>query len=215
MFYLGVNVVFTGMGKDIVQIPTPFSGTFQYFIPVVSMVIVSVMTALICEVVFRFFVINVVYYKWSNKWLAIGISAILWPIGYTIFSDYLLFSSIPLNFALSFVMGVVFAWLYFKYDLLTLIAATASANLVFHSMPLLSSDNDWHRISLYLLILFFAVPIFQIILSSIKKDKFKYPYEGLPKHIRRISERERMKKELDTWMRSVVGSLNGNDYKQE
>jgi len=33
-----------------------------------------------------------------------------------------------------------------------------------------------------------------------------------PEHAQRLN---RMKKELDTWMRSVVGSLNGNDYKQE
>ncbi len=206
-FFLGINAYVTGQGKDIVQISVPFSGTFQYFIPVVSMVIISIMTALICEIVFRFFVINVVYYRFSKKWLAILVSAILWPIGYTIFSDYLLFSSIPLNLAIAFMMGLVFAWLYFKFDLLTLIAATAAANLVLHSMPLISTDNDWHKISLYLLILFFAVPVFQIILSSFKKDQFKYSYEGLPTHIRRISERERMKKELEIARNVQMGLL--------
>ena len=141
LVYLGISALLTGYGKDIVQIADPFSGTFQYFVPVVSMVIIAVMVGLISEVVFRFFIINVVYVRWPNKWLAILVSAMLWPIGYNIFSDYLLFSSIPVNFLLAFLMGVMFAWLYFKYDLLTLIAATASANLILYAMPLWSTDR--------------------------------------------------------------------------
>jgi sigma-B regulation protein RsbU (phosphoserine phosphatase) len=207
MVYMAINFFITGENKNIVQVAIPFGGTFQYFVPVLSMVIISVMTALVCEVVFRFFIINAVYYKWHKKWLAIGISAILWPIGYTLFSEYLLFSVIPLNLVLAFIMGLIFAWLYFKYDLLTLIAATAASNLVFQSVPLFSSDNDWHRISLLLLVLFFAIPILQIIISLIRKEKFEYSYEGLPRHIRKISERERMKKELEIARNVQMGLL--------
>jgi membrane protease YdiL (CAAX protease family) len=207
MVYLGLSAFLTGKGKDIVELTMPFSGTFQYLIPVISMVIVSVMIGLICEVVFRFFIINIVYMRWPKKWLAIIISAFLWPIGYTIFSDYLLFSSIPLNFLLAFLLGLVFSWLYFKYDLLTLIAATASANLIFYVMPLLATDNNWHEVSLYILIILLTVPVLQIILSSIKRDEFKYSYEGLPKHIRRISERERMQKELEIARNVQMGLL--------
>jgi len=202
-----LTTLITGEGKDIVQIALPFGDTFQHIVPVVSVVIVSVMMALVCEVVFRFFIINIVYHRWKNKWLAIGIAALLWPIGYTLFVDYPVFSSIPLNLALALAMGVIFAWLYFRYDLLTLIAATASANLVFYALPLFASTASWHKISLYILMLLVLIPAVQIVLSFIKRDEFKYTYEGLPRHIRRISERERMQKELEIARNVQMGLL--------
>jgi membrane protease YdiL (CAAX protease family) len=201
-----INLI-TGEGKNIVQISFPFGDIFQHMIPVVSVVFISVMMALVCEVVFRFFIINIVYHRWRNKWLAIGIAALLWPIGYTLFVDYPIFSSIPLNLALALAMGVIFAWLYFRYDLLTLIAATASANLIFYALPLFVSTASWHKISLYILILFVLIPAIQIVLSFLKRDEFKYTYEGLPRHISRISERERMQKELEIARNVQMGLL--------
>ncbi len=207
MCYFVVSIIFTGKDKDIVQITLPFGDAYQYIIPVISMVIISIMFAILCEVVFRFFIINVVYHKWQKKWIAILISAVLWPVGYIIFADYPIFSSLPLNLVLALIMGILFAWLYFKYDLLTLIAATASANLVFHVLPLFSSSASWHKISLIILVILLLIPAIQIIISFIRKDEFQYSYEGLPKHIRRISERERMQKELEIARNVQIGLL--------
>jgi membrane protease YdiL (CAAX protease family) len=205
--YFVVTMFFTGKDKDIVQVSLPFGDTFQYFVPVISMVIISIIFAILCEVLFRFFLINVVYHRWKKKWISILVSAIFWPIGYTIFADYPIYSSHPLNLILAFLMGILFAWLYFKYDLLTLIAATASANLIFSALPLFASSASWHKLSLYILIILLLIPVFQIILSFMRKDEFQYSYEGLPKHIRRISERERMQKELEIARNVQVGLL--------
>lgn len=205
--YFLVMLIFTGKDKEIVQVSLPFGDIFQYIVPVISMVIISIMFAIICEVLFRFFLINVVYNKWQNKWLAILISAILWPIGYVIFADYPVFSSFSLNFGLAILMGIIFAWLYFKYDLLTLIAATASANLIFYSLPLFASSAPWHKLSLYTLIILLLIPVVQIIISFVRKDEFHYSHQGLPKHIRRISERERMQKELEIARNVQIGLL--------
>jgi hypothetical protein len=163
--------------------------------------------ALICEVVFRFFIINVVFSRWQKKWIAILLSAAIWPIGHVIFADYPLFSSYLLNLTLAFMMGVAFAWLYFKYDLLTLIAATASANIIFYSLPLIASQEDWHHLSLILLVVILIVPALQIVISFIKRDHFEYSFAGLPEHIRRISERERMQKELEIARNVQMGLL--------
>ena len=207
LLYLVMISVFTGKGKDIIQVILPFGNTFQYYVPVVSMVIIAIMMALISEVFFRFFIISVVYHRWRNKWLAIIIAAVVWPIGYTIFLDYPLFSSMPLNIVLAFVMGLVFGWLYFKFDLLTLIAGTASATLILASLPLFAADADWYRISLYVLFIVFLIPAAQIIISAIKKESFQYTYKGLPKHILRITERERMQKELEIARNVQMGLL--------
>jgi sigma-B regulation protein RsbU (phosphoserine phosphatase) len=205
--YFIISMIFTGKDKNIVEFILPLGDTFQYFIPVLSMVIISIMFAIICEVSFRFFVINYIYNHWRKKWVAIFVSAILWPIGYTIFADYPIYSSLPLNLILVLLMGIIFAWLYFKYDLLTLIAATASANLIFYALPLFSSSASWHRFSLYILFILLLIPAVQIVISFFRKDTFQYSFEGLPKHIRRISERERMKKELEIARNVQIGLL--------
>ena len=215
MGYFVVTMIFTGKDKDIIQVALPYGDTFQYFIPVISIVIISIMFAILCEVVFRFFIINVVYHRWRKKWTAILVSAILWPIGYTIFADYPIFSSLPLNLVLALLIGILFAWLYFKYDLLTLIAATASANLIFHALPLFASNASWHKISLIILVILLLIPAIQIIISFIRKDEFQYSYEVLPKHIRRISERERMKKELEIARNVQIGLLPKKNPKLE
>jgi serine phosphatase RsbU (regulator of sigma subunit) len=74
-------------------------------------------------------------------------------------------------------------------------------------MPLFSSSTIWHKFSLYILFILLLIPAIQIIVSFIKKDNFQYSYEGLPKHIRRISERERMQKELEIARNVQVGLL--------
>jgi len=104
-------------------------------------------------------------------------------------------------------MGVLFGWLYFKYDLLTLIAGTASANLILSSIPLFASSAAWHQISLYILLIIFFIPALQIIISAVKKDTFKYTYQGLPAHILRITERERMQRELEIARNVQMGLL--------
>jgi len=207
MSYLVISHLLMGKDKDIVQISLPFGDAYQYIVPVISMVIISLMFAILSEVIFRFFIINVVYQKWQKKWTAILISAVLWPIGYVIFSDYPIYSSHVLNMALALAMGIIFGWFYFKYDLLTLIAASASANLIFNALPLFSSSASWHQFSLYILIIILLIPAMQIIISFIRKDEFQYSYRGLPKHIRRISERERMQKELEIARNVQIGLL--------
>ena len=205
--YFLISEIFTGKGKDLVQMTMPFGESYQYFVPVVSIVIISIMFAILSEVIFRFFIINVVYHRWHKKWISILISAILWPIGYSIFADYPVFSSLLLNIILALLMGTLFAWFYFKYDLLTLIAATTSAILVFNALPLFSSTALWHRVSLIILVILVLIPVIQIIISFIRKDQFQYSYEGLPRHIRRISERERMQRELEIARNVQVGLL--------
>ena len=78
MVYFIVSYLATGKGKSIVQISLPFSDAYQFYVPVISMVIVSLMFAILSEVVFRFFILNVVYQKWQSKWIAILISTVFW-----------------------------------------------------------------------------------------------------------------------------------------
>ena len=159
------------------------------------------------EIVFRFFIINITYQRWRRKWLAIGISTVVSIVGYYLFSGYPNLSSYPLNILFSLVCGLFFGWLYFKYDLLTVIAAQAAANLIFHTFPLFATTADWHIVSRNILILLAIIPIALVIYSLYRKQEFQLKDFGAPSHVKRISERERMEKELEIARNVQVGLL--------
>ncbi len=207
VFYLIVFNLLTGKGSDFIQVTLGWSDVYQYYIPVVSVILNVILFSLLFEIVFRFFIINITYQRWHNKWLAIGISSVISIVGYSLFAAYPDISSYPLNILFSLICGVFFGWLYFKYDLLTVIAAQAAANLVFYALPLFASTADWHIVSGNTLILLAIIPIAQIIYSYYRKQEFQLANFGVPSHIKRIGERERMQKELEIARNVQVGLL--------
>jgi len=207
VIYLALFNLLTGKGSDLVQISLGFNDVYPYYIPVISVILNVILFSLLFEIVFRFFIINIAYQRWHKKWLAIGISAIISVVGYSLFSAYPDISSYPLNILFSFTCGLFFGWLYFRYDLLTVIAAQATANLVFYALPLFATTADWHVVSGNVLILLALIPIGQIIYSYYKKQSFELSNFGVPGHIKRISERERMQKELEIARNVQVGLL--------
>jgi stage II sporulation SpoE-like protein/CAAX prenyl protease-like protein len=207
VIYLALFSLLTGKGSEVAQVSLGWGDVYPYYIPVLSVILNVIMFSLLFEIVFRFFIINVAYQRWKNKWLAIGISSILSIVGYSLFSAYPVISSYPLNILFSLSCGVFFGWLYFKYDLLTVIAAQAAANLVFYALPLFATTADWHIVSGNVLILLAIIPIGQILYSFYKKQTFEISNFGVPGHIKRISERERMQKELEIARNVQVGLL--------
>ena len=207
VFYLAFISLITGEGSDIAQIFLPSGDSLQHMLPLITILKSTLISALIGEVVIRFFVINVTYNKWHKKWLSILLSALAWTGVVFILSSIPQVSNYWISFTLTMLLGILMAWLYFKYDLLTIIAVNISSQIIFIAIPLFASPNSWHNISSYLLIIFILIPILVIIMSFIKRDVFQYPYTGLPQHIARISERERMEKELEIARNVQIGLL--------
>lgn len=207
VIYLLLFNFLTGKGSDYIQVELSLSDIYQFYFPALSVVINVLLFSLIFEIVFRFFIINITYQKWRKKWLSIGISSIVSIIGYNLFSSYPVISSYPLNLLFAITCSVFFGWLYFKYDLLTVIAAQAAANLVFYSFPLFATSADWHIVSRNVLILLALIPIIQVIISFYRKQEFQFSNFGVPEHVRKISERERMQKELEIARNVQIGLL--------
>jgi hypothetical protein len=207
LVYLIAFYLLTGKGSDYIQVSLGWNDIYQYYIPVLSVILNVILFSLLFEIVFRFFIINIAYQRWHNKWLAIGISAVVSIVGYSLFSAYPDISSYPINISFSLLCGVFFGWLYFKYDLLTVIAAQAAANLVFYSLALFATTADWHMVSANALIFLALIPIVQIVYSYYKKQDFQLSNFGVPGHIKRISERERMQKELEIARNVQIGLL--------
>ncbi len=206
-FYLATVALLTGENSDISRVFFPSGDSLQHLLPLITILKSAIITALVSEVVFRFFVINVTYNKWKKKWLSIAISAGTWSGVVFILSNIPQVSDYVISISLSLLIGLLLAWLYFKYDLLTLIAINISSQIIFIAAPLFSSPNSWHQVSAWLLVIFVLIPIIIIIMSFIRRDEFHYSYSGLPKHIARISERERMEKELEIARNVQIGLL--------
>ncbi len=199
--------LFTGKDSDIHIIRLGLSDLFNFYIPVVTVVLSTIMTVMLCEIIFRFFIINVIYQKWHKKWIAIIISTIIWPFGYFLLSDFPIFTSIPVSVTLALITGLFLSWLYLKYDLLTVISANAAAHIVLISIPLLASNALWHQFSFYILLGFLLIPVVQVILSFSLRQTFEFSGLTMPRHIRRISDRERMQKELEIARSVQLGLL--------
>ena len=206
-FFLLVIWMLTGKDSNIHVIRFSVSDIFQYYIPVITLTLSAIMTVMVCEIVFRFFIINVAYHKWHKKWLALLISSLIWPFGYFLISDFPAFTSMPVSIALAILTGLFFGWLYLKYDLLTVISANTVAHIAFNAIPLLASTAMWHEISLYILVLVLVVPAIQVLFSFSVQQTFEFSGLTMPKHIRRISERERMQKELEIARSVQLGLL--------
>jgi hypothetical protein len=214
-FYLGILSLFTGYGAGLSQVELPFNDSFKDYLPFLSIVLGAVMAAVISEVVFRFFLINITYNRWRSKTFSTAISALLWTGGYLLFGDFPLIDSTWINLMLALGTGIIFAWLYFRYDLMTVIAAHTVAAILFQSFPLMTSSADWHRISLLLLSVSFLIPAAVVFISYIRQEKFSMENFGIPAHIRRISERERMQKELEIARNVQMGLLPKENPKLE
>jgi hypothetical protein len=154
--------------------------------------------SLLSELVYRPFG-NLYLYKLSKrKWIAILVSSFFWELYAIWFWDInLRFSPIYLNLLLAFLIGIFFSYIFWKYDLLTVIIANFVVIGVMKTLPLITSSAD--TFFFYGLISFglMAIPLVFMARGFIKKEIFEYQPETIPGHIKRISERERMAKELE------------------
>lgn len=183
------------------------SGIPESFAPSLSAVFLALRVALLSEIVFRFFFISWLREKTGKTWPGLLISALLWtlvafivwdfPFGYLSF--YWLF---PLYFLFSLVFGI----LLIKYDLLTAVFADFTVLALSYAIPIFISSNSFYHFHANLFVVFMIVPLAIAMVGFVKKQRFQYATELIPAHIRRISERERMAKELEI-ARNVQMSL--------
>lgn len=168
--------------------------TVPFLIPLV----VAISAALMSELGFRFFG-NFFFYKHLKvKAFAVIVTAALWafyvpsfwPVHLTLF---------PLNYEIIiwFILGLYFGIMFWKNDLLTVIIGNFVAIGVIQLLPMLASYSiklvSMGLVSLGLI----CLPIPFMVLGFIRRDKFTVKADLMPGHIKRITERVRMAKELE------------------
>jgi sigma-B regulation protein RsbU (phosphoserine phosphatase) len=106
-----------------------------------------------------------------------------------------------------FLFGLVFSFLFRKYDLATSIIANVVMLTLNAAIPLFSSSGPEFVVSRWLLLALMAVPLAVAVGGYVKRERFGFTPETMPAHIQRISERVRMAKELEIARRVQMSLL--------
>ena len=175
--------------------------------PSLSALFLAFRTALLNEIVFRFFFVSWLREKTGKMWPGILISSLIWTLVAFVLWDFPPgFVQFAWLFPAYFLLSVALSLILVKFDLMTAILADFVALAFAYAIPILVSSAPFfetHGVIFYSLM---AVPLVIAGGGFIRREQFQFKLELTPAHIRRISERERMAKELEI-ARSVQMSL--------
>lgn len=164
----------------------------------------SFAVALFCETFYRFGVLS--YFGKKRLVLGIIVSAVLFipSLFYALpYGEYLILPRILLSLALSAAM----IFLFLKYDFLTVLLASVLFNSAQALIPIFGSENSYFGLNSAIVVGILLVPVVTSFVALWKKQHFELTVDLMPKHIRRISERERMARELELAKNVQIGLL--------
>ncbi len=175
--------------------------------PSFSAVLLALRIALLNEIVFRFFFVSWLREKTRRTWPGLVISSLLWTLmAFTLWDFPLGYVGFEFLFPSYFLISLVLGHILVKYDLLTGIVTNFILLALSYAIPIIGSETTFfrnHEIIFYALM---ATPLMIAGVGYVKRQRFQFSRELTPSHIRRITERERMARELEI-ARSVQMSL--------
>ncbi len=194
--HLGTRVVILGIGGEVDSIK-----------PGLQPLLSGIMLAVFAEIVYRLFFLSYLMEKTKKRWVAVSGSTVIWMIsGYTFWDVPFGSLSIPMTAVVMVLFGLAFSWLFLRYDLLTAMAANFIISAINASIPLYTSTGSYFHGAQWTATIVLALPLVIAGVGFVRKEKFEFTPSTTPEHIRRISERERMAKELEI-ARNVQMSL--------
>ncbi len=184
------------------------SGVPESFIPGARPVLVGISGALFLEIVFRLFFLSFIKEKTGKTWLSVLVSTALWTA--TAFAMWDIPFGTPRLLGATGVLlmfGLIFSVLFLKYDLLTTFFAGFIMLSLNEAIPLFSSTGTSYVYAQWVTLGLLAVPPLLAVGGLIRKHRFEFTPETMPAHIQRISDRERMAKELEIARRVQMSLL--------
>lgn len=178
-------------------VPSHSMEIFTGWFPAVSVILGAFITASLASIAITFFIVNISYQRWKKKWVSILLSGLVTVLGITIASTPPSLNNFAVDLLSYFLFGSFLAYLYFRFDLLTIASALFYTALTTHSYALYAANNSFYTINFVLVGIIFFIPPIIYLVSRFKNQEFVLENYGLPSHIQKISERERLKKELE------------------
>lgn len=195
------------------HLPTGFyvlsaSGVTDGIVPAASPILDGIEAALFGEIVFRLFFLSVLREKLKKPWLGILVSSLLWALAmFPLWPIPFGFPQLPIAITVLVAFGIAFSFIFHKYDLLTAMAANFVIVALPAAIPLFASQSGYYSTQALLFFGLFALPLGIAAAGLVRGERFELQAEFVPEHVKRISERERMAKELEIARRVQMSLL--------
>lgn len=170
---------------------------FMGFSPAAYIILHSLTSATLSSIVITFFIINISYQRWKRKWVSIFLAGFVTMLGAVIAQTPPSLNNFAIDLFSYFLFGCAIGYIYFLFDLLTIGSMFFHATLISYGLILAASPNSFYQINFIVLCAFLVVTPLIYLISRIRNREFVLENYGVPTHIQRISERERLKKELE------------------
>lgn len=211
--FLGLGVYAAMMHLLITQLQTGIfarnaGGLADAFIPGLRPVFNGIAIALISEVVYRLFVISSIKEKTKRTWLGVLVSTLLWVLcAISLWETPFGFLTMKGTLVVLAAFGLMFAGIYLRYDLFTAIVANFVVIAINDAIPLFVGGSSMIVQNVVLFTGVMIIPLIVAAIGFVRKERFEFTKETVPAHILRISERERMAKELEIARRVQMSLL--------
>jgi hypothetical protein len=182
-------------------------GSVEAYLPSLQPLFQAAGMAIFAEIIFRLFFISYLKELTNRTWVGVIVSTVIWTAAaFTMWELPYGFLRLQYTFLALFVSGLVFSFLFLRYDLLTCIMANFVISFLNAAVPLLSSTGLAFQPVHVIILVVFAFPLLVAVGGLLKRERFEFTPQTVPAHILRISQRERMAKELEI-ARAVQMSL--------
>lgn len=197
LVYLLASIILNQPGSKFFMSPVTNFDVFYGLVPAAYIVGEAFLDATLGGIVVTFFVVSLSFFRWRKKWISILMVGLITLLAGVIASTPPSVNNFSGDLIISFLFGALIAYLYFKFDLLTILSALFYSALTFNFFTLVSASAGYYEFNTILVYFVFGLVPVVYIISKIKKKEFVLENYGLPSHIEKISERERLKKELE------------------
>ncbi len=164
------------------------------YVPSVSALADGFATALFSETFYRFGVLSFFGKKRTIQGIAVSallfIPSLFYPMPYGEYGP-------PTRILFSFALSAVLIFLFLRYDFVTVFVASALFCSAQQLIPVFSSSNSFFDTNSVIAASLLLLPVVVAFIGLWKKQPFELSVDLMPAHIRRISERERMARELE------------------
>ncbi|MEW5800051.1 MAG: SpoIIE family protein phosphatase [Bacteroidota bacterium] len=202
LFYYGVLRV-----ADTSILTISLGGVPEAYSQSVFAIVGATVGAIISEITFRLFIVSWVKEKFRSVALGIIFSSLVWSFTATSLWD-VPFGSLESwwQFIIFFVIGVVLCVTYLRYGILASIFASSLVYTLGIFEPIVFSNAPAFDVEKILFGILMLIPFTVAAVGYVRNEEFHFSVDATPSHIKRISERERMAKELEI-ARNVQMSL--------
>lgn len=185
-----------GNGSTFINAATNLN-VYNKYLPALDVLTDAFTTAMLSSIAVTFFIVNLSYQKFKKKWISIFITGLITTLSMAVFYSSFVTNLFEIDVVILFVIGSLLAYFYFQFDLLTLFSINFHLFIFKYGAILAASSNSFFEFNLFLLLLALLFTPVVYVISRIRKEDFVLENYGAPNHIQRISERERLKKELE------------------